>query len=393
LFGQAFFRGGKTEMTHEDKLRQSPLHDLHMALEAKMGDEAGHLVPLSYGNALGEVRETRARAGVFDLSHAGRIRLRGDQAQTLLERLCTHDVAHQEDATVAPSLLCNERGGIVSDAQLLRLEDHWLLDTPAGNRAKVLEHLAAHWAGLSVKIDDQTDKSVRIDVLGPRAGTILDALLPFKVSQMAPGAVIEGSMLIVKYVAARTDLGRLWAAQVILPTMLAGKAWNFITHKAGDNAIKPAGMAALDVLRIEEGLPRYGHEINETIDPITAGLAHLVDLGHEFVGRDAVAQLSQRPPARKRVSLVIGPDRPPLHGATEITDSVFLFDLQDIIPRQGATILDADGAEVGVVTSGTYSPTRRAVIAMGYVAASAASPDAKLHVDFMGQHKGATVLD
>lgn len=358
-----------------------------------MGDEAGHSVPLSYGNALSEVRETRDRAGVFDLSHAGRIRLRGDDAQTLLEQLCTHDVAHQEDATIAPTLLCNERGGILAEAQLLRLEDHWLLNTPAVNLAKVLEHLAEHADGLAVKIDDQTDKTVRIDVLGPRAGEILDALLPFKVSQMSSGAVIEGSMLIVKYVAARSDMGRLWGAQVILPTMLAGKAWNFITHKAGDNAIKPAGMAALDVLRIEEGLPRYGHEINETIDPITAGLGHLVDLDHDFVGRDAVAQLSARPPARKRVSLVIGPDRPPLGGATEITDSVFLFDLQDIIPRQGATILDADGAEVGVVTSGTYSPTRQAVIAMGYVTTAAAAPEAKLHVDLQGVRKGATVTD
>jgi aminomethyltransferase len=380
-------------MTHEEKLHPSPLHDLHMALEAKMGEEAGHLIPLSYGNALGEARETRARAGVFDLSHAGRIRLRGDEAQVLLERLCTHDVAHQEDATIAPTLLCNERGGILAEVQLLRLEDHWLMNTPAVNRVKVLEHLTAHAAGLAVKIDDQTDKTVRIDVLGPRAGEILDAVLPFRVSQMAPHAAIEGSMLIIKYVAARTDLGSLWGAQVILPTMLAGKAWNFITHKAGDNAIKPAGLAAMDVLRIEEGLPRYGHEINETIDPITAGLANLVGLGHQFVGRDAVAQLSDRPPARKRVRLVIGPDRPPLGGATEITDSVFLFDLQDIIPRQGATILDADGAEVGVVTSGTYSPTRRAVIAMGYVAASAATPEAKLHVDLQGVRKGATVLD
>jgi glycine cleavage system aminomethyltransferase T len=89
--------------------------------------------------------------------------------------------------------------------------------------------------------------------------------------------------------------------------------------------------------------------------------------------------------------MVIGPDRPPLGGATEIADSVFLLDLQDIIPRQGATILDAGGAEVGVVTSGTYSPTRRAVIAMGYVATSAATPEAKLHVNFMGQRREATV--
>jgi aminomethyltransferase len=378
-------------MTQEDKLRRSPLHDHHVALEAKMGQEGDCLVPLSYGNALGEVRETRARAGVLDMSHTARIRLRGDDAVALLERVCTHDVARQEDATLADALLCNARGGIFADVQLLRLEDHWLLTTSAGNREKVLEHLAAHAAGMDVKIDDQTAKSARIDVFGPKAGEILDAVLPFKVSQMKPGAAIEGAMLIVKYSAARSDLGQLWGAQVYLPAMLAGRAWNFITRKAESQAIKPAGLAALDVMRIEEGLPRYGHEINETINPITAGLEKLLDLGHDFVGRDAVAQLSRRPPARKRVSLALGQANSPPHGATEIKDSIFLFDLQDIIPRQGAVVLDAEGAEVGVVTSGTYSPTRKAVLALAYVAASAATPGAKLQVDIVGQRKEATV--
>ena len=176
-----------------------------------------------------------------------------------------------------------------------------------------------------------------------------------------------------------------------MPALLAGRAWNYITIKAGDRAIKPAGMAALDILRIEEGVCRYGHEINETIDPLTAGLEKLVDLRHDFVGKEAISRLWGRPPARRRVRLAVAPERSPLHGATEIKDSIFLFDLQDIIPRQGAVLLDESGTEVGVVTSGTYSPARQGVVAMGYVAASAAQPGARLIVEFLGQRKEAVV--
>lgn len=379
-------------MTQEEKLRTSALHDCHMALEAKMGQEANWQVPLSYGNALGEVREARSRAGVLDMSHCAMVRVRGGQAPALLERVCTHNVARQEDATIAPTLLCNARGGILAEAQLLRLEEHWLLTTSAGNREKALEFLSAHAAGLDVKVEDQTAKNVRLDVLGPKAPEILDAVLPFKASHLPPSAVIEGSMLIVKYVAARADLGSLWRAQVFLPAMLAGRAWSFVTRKAEDNAVKPMGLAALDVLRIEEGLPRYGHEINETIDPVTAGLTAMVDLGHEFVGRDALAGLVQRPPARRRVKLLFQ-DHTPLDRASEIKDSIFLFDLQDIIPRQGAVVLDKEGAEVGVVTSGTYSPAGPAVIAQAYVAASYAMAGGELLVDIVGQRKAVKVAE
>ncbi len=244
-------------------------------------------------------------------------------------------MAHQEDATAAATLLCNAKGGILAEALLLRMEDHWLLTSSPGNHEKLLSHLAAHAGGLEVKIDDQTDKNVRLDVIGPAAGKILDAVLPFRVSELPPGAVLEGSMLVVKYVAVRADLGSLWGAQVILPALLAGRAWNYITIKAGDRAIKPAGMAALDILRIEEGVCRYGHEINETIDPLTAGLEKLVDLRHDFVGKEAISRLWGRPPARRRVRLAVAPERSPLHGATEIKDSIFLFDLQEHHPAPG----------------------------------------------------------
>lgn len=378
-------------MTQEE-LRPTVLHDCHMALEAKMGQEGDCLVPLSYGNALGEVGQTRQRAGVIDMSHTVRIRFRGDHALDLLERICTHDVAHQQDDSLAQSLLCNERGGIIAEIELLRLESSWLMTSSAGNRASLLEYVQLQGAGMNVKIEDLTLKQARIDVLGPQAKELLDAVLPFKVSDLKNGGVKEGSMLLVKYIAARSDMGGLWGAQVYLPELLAAKAWNFITHKAGDRAIKPLGLAALDVLRIEEGIVRYGHEINQTIDPVTARLENMLHMGHEFVGREALLQLQQRRPARVRVGLLLESSNR-LAAAKEIKDSIFLFDLQDIIPRQGAAILDSAGSEIGVVTSGTYSPTMSSAIAMGYISASAAQVGGDVLLDIQGTRKQATVVD
>ena len=130
-------------MSQESDELKTPLYARHVAEGAELGEEGGWVIPLYYVGALEEAAEVRRRAGVFDLTHLGRIRIRGDGALDLLERACTSDVAHQEDDTAAYTLLCNERGGVLADALLLRLPDCWLMTTAAICRRKVLEHLRA----------------------------------------------------------------------------------------------------------------------------------------------------------------------------------------------------------------------------------------------------------
>ena len=142
---------------------------------------------------------------------------------------------------------------------------------------------------------------------------------------------------------------------MILPNRVAGQAWRYITEKAGGNCIAPAGAAARDVLRIEAALPRYGHELNETIDPYTAGLDHAVALNHDFIGSQALARLSQSGPARRRVGLVFSSGEKPEETA---------------IPPLGQPVFSPEGREIGAITSGTYSPTFRRIIAMAYVDAA-----------------------
>jgi aminomethyltransferase len=363
----------------DEVLRKPAVHAKHVAMEAKFGDEAGWEVPLSYGDALGEVEAVRSRAGVFDVSHVGRIRIRGNGALDLLERICTHDVAHQEDDTAVRTLLCNERGGILADGLLVRTESFWILTCSPCCREKVLEHLAAQAADFDVKFDDQTTKTAMLTVAGPAAPEMLDAVLPIKVASLPDGAVKVGSLMIARYMALRTGVTGTWSLEVILPNMVAGQAWRFITQKAGDNCIAPAGMAARDVLRIEAGRARYGHELNETIDPITAGLEAMVDFEHEFLGRGAIVEVRDKGAARKRVGLILTmPTGKP--GSPDI-------------PRLGAPVLRAGGGEVGTVTSGTYSPTLEKVIAMAYVAPDVASVGTELQVSMESGPAGANVAE
>ncbi|MFP4054946.1 MAG: aminomethyltransferase family protein [Phycisphaerae bacterium] len=331
----------------------TPLDEKHRAMEARMGTEGGWAVPMSYRGPLDEASAALQRGAVADISHLTRLRIRGDGALDLLERLCTHDVAHQEDDTAALTCLCNERGGIVDCGYLVRLPEEWLYTGDAGNREKLLEHFTVWVEGFDVRITDRTQQTVQFSVVGPAAGTALDAVLPFGVSDLPGGAVKAGSLLVARYVAMRTGYAPAWGLEVAIPSMMGGKAWRFITDKAGENALPPLGMAARDVLRIQAGLPRYGHEMNETIDPLTAGLERCVDFGHDFLGADAVAKVRDRGLSRRPVKLRLHlpGDTPP----------------QKAIPRLGDRIETADGCEVGTVTSGSLSPQDRQPIALGYV--------------------------
>ena len=344
----------------DEKPLRSALVDKHEAMAATMGDEAGWRVPLSFRGPLAEAQTVRSRAGAFDLSHLGRVRVRGDGALALLKRACTADVAHQEDDTATGTLLCNERGGVIDLCRLIRLSDFWVLVTSAACREKVLAHLQGLGEPLGAKVDDQTTKTTMLAVAGPAAPDILDAVLPFRVGQLGEGTVKFGTMMIARYIAERVDFAGVWGVRVSIPNMLAGQAWRFITAKAGDSAVAPCGLAALDVLRIEAGRPRYGHELTEAIDPISAGLKAAVDFGHDFLGRDAVQSIAETGSPRKPVGLAIEAPAGPADAAA--------------IPRLGWAVRRADGSEVGTVTSGAYSPALERPIALAYVARAAAEP-------------------
>ncbi len=365
----------------ETELLTTSLHSRHIQLEAKMTEEAGWEVPLSYRGAFEEYNDIKTRGCVFDLSHMGRILVKGDGALDLVEKVFTTDVAHQEDDTAVLSMLCNDKGGIIDACQLLRMEDSWLMITSPANRQKVLEHLQAN-NEFNAKISDQTQRTSLIAVEGPCESltAMLDAVLPQKVSTLGEGELKVGSMMIAKYIAIRVSWTGLWGLSVVIPNTVVKLGWDFITKKAGEKALAPAGLAVLDILRIEAGLGRYGHELNETIDPFTAGCGDGVDFEHEFIGLDALKQISQKAPARKLAGLVLENSQDDFQKTQKIT-------------KQGCTIFNSDGNEAGTVTSGTFSPSLDKPIALGYVSSDLGKAGTTLTIDTGSERKQAQVVE
>lgn len=363
----------------EEQLRKTPFYDKHVAAEAKMGESAGWHVPLSFRGAFDEAAEVRRRAGLFDVTPIGRLRIRGDGAVDLLSHVCTHDVETQPDNTAAQTLLCNDSAGILDMCMLARLESFWVLTTSPCNRNKILAHLQQHAEQFDAKVDDQSEMTCQVAVVGPSAGELLDAVLHEPVSSLSRRGVYVGSLLLARYIAMRTGWTDLWSIEVILPNMFAPRAWDFATRKAGEQAIPPAGEAARDILRIEAGLPAYGHEIDETVNPAMAGLMHLVHKDKGFLGCEAVGKLADAAPPRRLVGI-----------AAELPSQQLA---DGSIPRMGMEVLRTDGSEVGAVTSGTYSPNLEKLLMLAYVAPDSAELGTELCIPVGDDLRPAEVSD
>ena len=257
-------------MSNPEVIR-SPLHDLHVSAHAMMGIRDGWDVPLRYspdqGAPAAEADAARTRAGAFDVTPGGRIRIRGAGAGELLGGVVGPEAIRQEDDTVCTATLRGKSGQLPFSAaangncpdfpvRIVRLPDFWLVLTEPGDRAGVLAALQQAAAQHSAKVDDQTLQSAMIAVVGPDAPRLLDAVLPIKMTDLPDGRARAGSVLIAKYIALHSDLparppslpAPLWRMEVILPTMLAGRAWTYLTQKAGTGRVAPCGMEAMDLL-------------------------------------------------------------------------------------------------------------------------------------------------
>jgi aminomethyltransferase len=332
-------------------LLRTPLYEAHLRAGARMVDFAGWSMPLLYASILQEHQVTRTAATVFDVSHMGRLHIRGDSAFKLLDRACTADVVHQEDNTALYSLLCNDSGGIIDDIFVYRLAEAWMVVCNASNREKVLSHLERlNRGGFGAVIEDQTLQTAMLAVQGPEALAILQSVLPMDLAAMHRRQVVQDKLMVFNFIASRTGYTGEAGLEVILPKAAALPAWEFLTSPRG--GVKPAGLGSRDVLRLEAGLPLYGHELNEQTSPISAGLGFAVREEGDYVGAPVIADIRRRKPARRLVGLRLEGPR---------------------IARQGMAV-HMRGREVGVITSGTFGPSCQASIAMAYIDYARARP-------------------
>lgn len=356
-------------------LSRTPFYDFHVSAGAKLVDFAGWEMPLIYRTITDEHTQTRTSGSLFDVSHMGRLTFAGAGAKGFLDRVLTRKIEDQRVGQSRYSLVCNERGGVLDDVIISRDAKHWFMVCNASNREKLLKHFEtvkqaeAH----DVTITDLTTTTAMVALQGPKVIEKLGNILPIDLKELPRYSFEHANLLVVKLTVYRCGYTGEDGVEVVLPSSAAAMAMKMIGGSLDKDggSIRPAGLGARDTLRTEAGMPLYGHELSEEIDPLSAGLHWAVDLTKDFIGATALRALSDSGLKRKLVGLVLGGKR---------------------IARQGAPVKSATGIEIGIVTSGTLSPTLGTSIAMAYVDVASSAVGSVVQVDLKGTLIPATLV-
>ena len=288
-------------MTSEDNLKHTPLYESHLALKGRMVDYEGWAMPVLYTSILDEARAVRNHAGIFDISHMGRVRVFGDEVTAFLQKLTSNDVAALKPSSAQYSLLMNPEGGIIDDIIVYREDrDSYLVVINAGNAVKDLQWMRSHVPD-GVTIHDQSEATAMIAVQGPEAPELVaqlagnPALLERKRFQYATG-LLAG----IPATFCRTGYTGEDGFELIVPAKQGQAAWDALMAAGA----VPCGLGARDALRIEAGYPLYGHEINDITSPVEAGLMWVVKLDKgDFFGKEAIEQVKRSGPKRRLMGL------------------------------------------------------------------------------------------
>ncbi|MFQ6144050.1 glycine cleavage system aminomethyltransferase GcvT [Streptomyces seoulensis] len=357
--------------------RRTALDALHRSLGATMTDFAGWDMPLRYGSERDEHLAVRTRAGLFDLSHMGEIAVTGPGAAALLNFALVGNIASVGVGRARYTMICRADGGILDDLIVYRLgETEYLVVANASNAQVVLDALTERAAGFDAEVRDDRDAYALLAVQGPASPGILQSLTDADLDGLKYYAGLPGTVAGVSALIARTGYTGEDGFELFVDPADAEKLWQALTEAGAEAGLIPCGLSCRDTLRLEAGMPLYGHELTTSLTPFDAGLGRVVKFDKEgdFVGREALERAAERAaqnPPRTLVGLIAEGRR---------------------VPRAGYRVV-AGGEVVGEVTSGAPSPTLGKPIAMAYVDAAHAAPGAEgVGVDIRGSHEPYEVV-
>jgi len=341
-------------------LLQTPLFETHQAANARLVPFAGWEMPVQYTGVLDEVKAVREKVGLFDVSHMGRVRVTGAGSLDYLQSLAVSDVSLLPEAGGSGqySLLCLDNGGVIDDIIIYRLaQDEFIVVVNASNREKDLQWMRNHSAAFDVTLDDETNASGLIAVQGPNAVRMIDSLSDQELRLLPRFGLNETVLAGSQVMAARTGYTGEDGFELFCRADEAESLWNALVAAGG----RPCGLGSRDTLRLEAGLPLYGHEMDETVSPYEARLGWTVKLEKpmDFSGKKALQDMKATPRRKTLVGLE-------MEGRA--------------IPREGYAVQTPDGTLVGSITSGTFSPMRQKGVAMARVDSANATRGNNLQV-------------
>jgi aminomethyltransferase len=352
-------------------MKETPIHDLHVRLGAKMVEFGGWHMPVQYGPILDEVRTVRTKAGLFDLSHMGRVRITGDDRVKLVDRIATNFCAKIPQGAIRYSLFCREDGNPIDDLLIYRGADEVFLVVNASNTEVDLAWIREHSAGFKVKIEDQTAELAMLALQGQASQAILQRVTKdLDLSTIGYYRFAFGSVCGLKNTrVSRTGYTGEDGFEIYIPARETERVWSEVSRAGETLGLRPIGLGARDTLRLEAGMPLYGHEIDATHNPIEAGLGFGVSFAPEkgdWIGRAALEKI-QKNAKRHLVGIKSAGPR---------------------VPRQGYKIFQGAN-EIGSVCSGSPSPTLDTNIGTVYVPIGIGKPGEKCQIDIKGKRQDA----
>ncbi|HEU4686257.1 MAG TPA: glycine cleavage system aminomethyltransferase GcvT [Nitrospira sp.] len=356
-------------------MERTPLHEQHRLAGAKLIDFAGWDMPIQYSGVIDEYQTVRNRVGLFDVSHMGRLGISGTGAGAFLQRMTTNDVMKLAVGQAQYSMVCNGHGGIKDDIFVYRTGLHdYLLCVNASNRIKILDWLRQHpgndegWT-----IEDRTAAVAQIAIQGPLSTTVLGSLMEDDLGTLKLHHFRESRVASLGCLVARTGYTGEPGYEINVPSDEAPVLWNRLLERGRAQGIKPAGLGARDLLRLDMGYLLYGNDIDEETTPLEAGAEWTISWNKgDFVGSQALLRQRQTGPTRHLVGLEL---------------------LEKAVPRHGCKIVSKRTSEpIGEVTSGNLSPLLQKGIGLGYVPFDYKEAGTEILIDIRGKLVPARIV-
>jgi aminomethyltransferase len=356
-------------------MKPTPFLDKHLALGAKMGPFAGYNMPISYTGINDEHQAVRQAAGVFDVSHMGEFILKGSGALDLIQRITTNDASKLTNGKAQYSCMTNQEGGIVDDLLVYCIEKDqvYMLVVNAGNIEKDWNWIQAHNQS-EVEMHNISDKTCLLAVQGPAATRIVQTLTEMDVMNLNYYTFVKGRFAGVDNVLiSATGYTGAGGVEIYFENNenSADTIWDALFNAGKDVGIKPAGLGARDTLRMEKAFCLYGNDIDDHTSPLEAGLGWITKFTKSFTASDILQKQKAEGIKRKLVGFEM---------------------IERGIPRHGYHILNQQGEKIGVVTSGTQSPSLQKAIGMGYVDTNYTAYETEVFVEIRNQPVKAKVV-
>ncbi|MSR73943.1 MAG: glycine cleavage system aminomethyltransferase GcvT [Planctomycetes bacterium] len=348
-------------------MQKTVLNSLHAELGARLVEFAGFEMPVLYQDITAEHQTVRNAVGVFDLSHMGRVRFTGPRAMALANRVQTFDAESMQLGRVRYALMLTPEGTVLDDILISRETDGFLLVINAGNRSADLEVIHAEAKRLGATVRDDSEDIAMVALQGPNAATLMQRLGLGFATSLKYYCFVDGPSDFGNLTVSRTGYTGEDGFEILVPRDHACALFKAALQAGEDLGARPCGLGCRDTLRLEAGMPLYGHEMDLTVNPFEAALDHALRSKADYIGSPRIAALSQSAPMRRLCALFVdGPQ----------------------IPRQGHEIV-AGGQVVGVVCSGTRSPTLGRNIATARIDSAVLDADAALSVRIRRNEVGA----